>query len=45
MQLIERNQSVMAETGSTDYPRVFVWKISHFNEMLRQAKTGGKKAR
>ena len=31
---------VMAETESTDYPRVFVWKINNFNEMLRQVKTG-----
>ena len=34
----DREKLVMAKTESTDYPRVFVWKINNFNEMLRQAK-------
>ena len=37
----DREKLVMARTESTDYPRVFVWKINNFNEMLRQAKTEG----
>ena len=39
----DREKLVMAKTESTDYPRVFVWKINNFNEMLRQAKTTGYK--
>lgn len=34
-----REKLVMAKTGKSNFPGVFVWKINNFNEKFRQAKT------
>ncbi len=37
----DREKIVMIKRDSLDFSRVFIWKISNFSELLRQAKTGG----